>query len=37
MAKFKPLREDQEFLLPPSLEDFVPKGHLARLVSKVVG
>ena len=37
MAKFKPLREDQEFLLPPSLEDFIPKGHLARLVSKVVG
>ncbi len=37
MAKFKPLREDQEFLLPPSLEDFVPEGHLARLVSKVVG
>ena len=36
MARFKPLRDDQGFLLPPLLSDFVPEGHLARLVSAVV-
>lgn len=36
MAKFKPLRKDQVFLLPPCLDDFVPEGHLARLVWEVV-
>ncbi len=36
MAKFKPYRRDQLHLLPPSLEDFVPDGHLARLVYEIV-
>lgn len=36
MAKFKPYRRDQLHLLPPSLEGFVPDGHLARLVYEVV-
>lgn len=36
MAKFKPLKEDQGFLLPPLLSDFVPEGHLARLVCKII-
>jgi transposase len=36
MAKFKPYRRDQLHLLPPSLEDYVPEGHLARLVYEVV-
>ncbi len=36
MAKFKPEREDQQFLLPPALEDFVPEGHLARVVAEIV-
>lgn len=36
MPKFKPLREDQHFLLPPTLDEFVPAGHLARVVSGIV-
>lgn len=36
MAKFKPYRKDQFHLLPPCLEDYVPEGHLARLVYEVV-
>lgn len=36
MAKFKALKEKQFLLLPPSVEDFVPEGHLARVVSEVV-
>ncbi|MFH1305111.1 MAG: IS1182 family transposase [Candidatus Omnitrophota bacterium] len=37
MAKFKENREEQMMLLPPSLHDFVPEGHLARLINMVVG
>lgn len=36
MQKFKPVIPDQLFLLPPSIEDFVPQGHLARVVNDVV-
>ena len=37
MAKtFRPYEPDQLLLLPPSLQDWVPQGHLARLVSDVV-
>ena len=36
MGKFKPVSTDQLFLLPPSLEDFVPEGHLARVVNDIV-
>ena len=36
MNKFKPYSENQLFLLPPSIEDFVPEGHLARVVDEVV-
>jgi transposase len=36
MAKFKPYRIDQRMLLPPSLHDFIPANHLARLVDRVV-
>jgi len=36
MAKFKSYRKDQLHLLPPCLEDYVPEGHLARLVYEVV-
>jgi len=37
LAKFKPEREDQQFLFPPALEDFVPEGYLARVVSEIAG
>ena len=36
MSKFKPYNVDQLMLLPPSLHDYVPQDHLARLVHKVV-
>jgi transposase len=34
--KFKPINNDQLFLLPLSVEDFVPADHLARLIKEVV-
>lgn len=36
MQKFKPIKDDQLFLLPPSIEDFVPANHLARVIKEVV-
>ena len=36
MQKFKPVNNDQLFLLPPSIEDFVPAGHLTRVINDVV-
>ena len=35
-SKFKLLQNDQLFLLPPSIDDFIPEGHLARVISEVV-
>lgn len=32
-----PCDRDQQFLMPPSLDDWFPKDHLARLVVDVVG
>lgn len=36
MNKFKPTNDSQLFLLPPNVEDFVPEGHLARVIDEVV-
>jgi transposase len=36
MEKFKPINSDQLFLLPPSVEDFIPANHLARIIKEVV-
>jgi transposase len=36
MQKFKPINNDQLMLLPPSVEDFIPSGHLARVINDVV-
>ena len=36
MEKFKPVNKEQLFLLPPSVEDFIPSGHLARVINEVV-
>ena len=33
---FKEYNEDQLFLLPPSLHEFLPEGHLARVINEVV-
>ncbi len=34
---FREYRPEQALLLPPSLEDWLPEGHLARFLSEVVG
>jgi len=36
MEKFKPVNNDQLYLLPPSVEDFIPTAHLARVINEVV-
>ena len=36
MQKFKSVNNDQLMLLPPSVEDFIPSGHLARVINDVV-
>lgn len=36
MEKFKPINNDQLFLLPPSVEDFISENHLARVIKEVV-
>lgn len=36
MQKFKPVNNEQLMLLPPSVEDFIPSGHLARVIYDVV-
>lgn len=36
MLKFKPVNDEQLFLLPPSVQDFVPTNHLSRIINEVV-
>lgn len=36
ITKFKPENRTQLFLLPPSVEDFIPENHLARLIEGIV-
>jgi transposase len=36
MKTFRPYEPDQLLLLPPSIEEWLPEGHLARFVSEVV-
>jgi transposase len=33
---FQPINRDTDYLLPPSVQDWLPKGHLARYVVDVV-
>jgi transposase len=33
---FRPYDHDQQFLLPPSIKDWLPEGHLARFVDELV-
>lgn len=33
---FKEYNQEQAFLLPPSLHDFLPNGHLAHVINEVV-
>ena len=36
MPKFKPYRENQFMLFPKSIDDYVPKNHLSRMISNIV-
>jgi len=36
MQKFKAVNNEQLFLLPPSIQDFIPAEHLARVINDVV-
>ena len=33
---YKPYNQDEQWLLPPSLGELVPKNHFVRIVSKTV-
>ena len=33
--RFRPCSLDQPFLMPPSLQDWLPQDHLARFVAEV--
>jgi len=35
-VSFKEYNQDQLFLLPPSLHEFLPEGHLARVINDIV-
>ena len=34
---FKPYVQNQQFLLPKNIDDFISPGHIARLVSEIIG
>lgn len=36
MSRFRPIDRDTDYLLPPSVQDWLPKAHLARYVVDVV-
>ncbi len=36
MPKFKPYRKNQFMLFPKSIDDYVPKNHLSRMISNIV-
>ena len=36
MARFRPIDRDTDYLLPPSVQDWLPERHLARYVASVV-
>jgi transposase len=36
MSHFRPCDRDTPYLLPPSLDDWLPKDHLARFVADIV-
>jgi hypothetical protein len=37
MSNFRPIDRDTGFLLPPSVDEWLPERHLARFVVEVVG
>jgi hypothetical protein len=36
MSNFRPIDRDTDFLMPPSVEEWLPERHLARFVVEVV-
>jgi len=36
MSRFRPIDRQTDFLLPPSVQDWLPQSHLARYVVDVV-
>src|ERR1700691_4394880 len=37
MSNFRPIDRDTDFLLPPSVDEWLPERHLARFVVEVIG
>jgi hypothetical protein len=37
MSNFRPIDRDTDFLLPPSVDEWLPQRHLARVVVEVAG
>jgi transposase len=35
-SKFKSIQNEQIFLLPPTIGDFIPEGHLGRVINEIV-
>ena len=36
MSRFKPIKRDMNYLLPPSMSDWLPAHHLARFIVEIV-
>jgi transposase len=36
MSKFRPITRDMDFLMPPSVDEWLPQSHLARFVVEVI-
>ncbi|TEE39247.1 transposase, partial [Pseudomonas aeruginosa] len=36
MSRFRPINREIDYLLPPSVQDWLPESHLARYVVEVV-
>ncbi|WP_288006840.1 hypothetical protein [Acidiphilium sp.] len=36
MSNFRPINRDMDFLMPPSVDEWLPQRHLARFVVEVV-
>ncbi len=36
MSNFRPINRDMDFLMPPSVDEWLPQRHLARFVAEVI-
>ena len=36
MSRFKPMTREMDYLFPPSMNDWLPKHHLARFIVEIV-